>query len=90
MCEKLLRYSKNKKKQVKKSKIYVKQTIARLQEELVNKTTGDTLFSHLEEQLKDSRLELEKITEFHTKGAVLRSKTRTEAIMKVKKTPNIF
>ena len=88
--EKLLRYSKNKKKQAKKSEIYVKQTIARLQEELVNKTTGDTLFSHLEEQFNDSKLELEKITEFHTKGAVLRSKTRTEAIMKVKKNTKYF
>lgn len=54
----------------------MEQTIARLQKELDNKTTGDTLFSHLEEQLNDSRRELEKIIEFRTKGAVLRSKTR--------------
>ena len=62
--EKSLRYSKNKTKQAKqRENIYVEQTIARLQEELDNKTTGDTLSSHLEEQLNDSRLELEKIIE---------------------------
>ena len=74
--EKSLRYSKNKTKQAKQREIYLEQTIARLQGELDNKTTGDTLFSHLEEQLNDSRHELEKIIEFRTKGAVLRSKTR--------------
>ena len=62
-------------KQAKQREIYVEQTIARLQEVLDNKTTGDTLFSHLVEQLNDSRLELEKIIEFRKKGAVLRSKT---------------
>ena len=36
-------------KQAKQREIYVEQTIARLQEELDNKTTGDTLFSHLVE-----------------------------------------
>ena len=51
--------------------MYVEQTIARLQEELDNRSTGDTLSSHLEEQLDDSRLELKKIM-----GAILRSKTR--------------
>ena len=74
--EKTLRYSKNKTKQAKQREIYLEQTIARLQGELDNKTTGDILFSHLEEQLNDSRHELEKIIEFRTKGAVLRSKTR--------------
>ena len=54
----------------------VKQTIAKLQEELDNINTDDTLPSHLEEKLKESRLELEKIIEFRTKGAILRSKTR--------------
>ena len=56
--ENSLRYSKNKTKQAKQREIYLEQTIARLQEELDNKTTGDTLISHLEEQLNDSRLEL--------------------------------
>ena len=74
--EKSLRYSKNKTKQAKQHEMYVEQTIARLQEELDNRTTGDTLSSHLEEQLNDSRLELEKIIEVRTKGAILRSKTR--------------
>ena len=37
--------------------------------------TDDTLPSHLEEKLNESRLELEKIIEFRTKGAILRSKT---------------
>ena len=66
MREKSLHYSKNKTKQAKQREIYLEQTIARLQEELANKTTGDTLFSHLEEQLNDSRFELEKIIEFRT------------------------
>ena len=76
VCEKTLRYSKIKTKQAKQREIYVEQTIARLQEELENRNTDCTLSSHLEEQLNESRLELEKIIEFHTKGAVLRSKTR--------------
>ena len=74
--EKSLRYSKNKTKQAKQREMYVEQTIARLQEELDNRTTGDTLSSHLEEQLNDRRLELEKIIEVRTKGAFFRSKTR--------------
>ena len=75
--EKSLRYPRNKTKQAKQREMYVEQTIARLQEELDNRTTGDTLSSHLEEQLNDSRLELEKIIEVRTKGAILRSKTRS-------------
>ena len=74
--EKSLRYSKNKTKQAKQREVYVEPTIARLQEELDNKTTEDTLSSHLEERLNYSRLELEKIVESRTKGAILRSKTR--------------
>ena len=31
---------------------------------------------HLEEQLNESRLEVEKIIELRTKGAILRSKTK--------------
>ena len=74
--KKSLRYSKNKTNQAKQREIYVEQTITRLQEELDNRTTGGALSSHLEEQLNDSRLELEKIIEFRIKGAILRSKTR--------------
>ena len=74
--EKSLRYSKIKTKQTKQREIYVEQTIARLQEELDNRNTDDTLSSHLEEQLNESRLKLEKIIELRTKGAILRSKTR--------------
>ena len=74
--EKSLRYSKNKTKHAKQREIYLEQTITRLQEELDNKTTGDTLFWHLEEQLNDGRLELEKIIWFRTKGEGLRSRTR--------------
>ena len=44
--------------------------------QLVFLMTDDTLPSHLEEKLNESRLELEKIIEFRTKGAILRSKTR--------------
>ena len=66
--EKSLHYSKIKTKQTKQRKIYVEQTIARLQEELDNRNTDDTLSSHLEEQLNESRLKLEKIIELRTKG----------------------
>ena len=74
--EKSLRYSKIKTKQAKQRELCVEQTIAKLQEELDNRNTDDTLSSHLEEQLNECRLELEKIIDFRTKGAVLRSKTR--------------
>ena len=73
--EKSFCYCKNKTQQAKQREIYVEQTI-QLPEELDNRTTGDTLSSHLKEQLNDSRLELEKISEFRTKGAILRSRTR--------------
>ena len=76
VCEKTLRYSKIKTKQAKQREIYVEQTIATLQEELNNRNIDDMLSSHLEEQLNESRLELKKIIEFRTKGAILRSKTR--------------
>ena len=65
--EKSLRYSKIKTKQTKQREIYVEQSIARLQEELDNRNTDDTLSSHLEEQLNESRLKLEKIIELRTK-----------------------
>ena len=74
--EKSLRYSKIKTKQTKQRELSVEQIIAKLQEEFVNINTDDTLPSHLEENLNESRLELEKIIEFRTKGAILRSKTR--------------
>ena len=74
--EKSLRYSKIKTKQTKQRELSVEQTIAKLQEELDNINTDDTLLSHLEEKLNERRLELEKIIEFRTKGAILRSKTR--------------
>ena len=69
--EKSLRYSKVKTKQTKQRELSVEQTIAKLQKELDN-----TLPLHLEEKLNESRLEHEKIIEFCTKGAILRSKTR--------------
>ena len=74
--EKSLCYSKIKTKQTKQRELSVEQTIAKLQEELDNINTDDTLPSHLEEKLNESRLELDKIIEFRTKGAILRSKTR--------------
>ena len=74
--KKSLRYSNNIKiKQAKQHKIYVEHITSRLQEELYNRNTDDMLSSHLEEQLSRSRLELEKIIEFRTKAAILRSKT---------------
>ena len=66
--EKSLRYSKIKTKQTKQRQLSVEQTIARLQEELDSINT--------DEKLNESRLELEEIIEFRTKGAILRSKTR--------------
>jgi len=74
--EKSLRYSKIKTKQTKQRELSAEQTIAKLQEELDNINTDDTLLSHFEEKLNESSLELEKIIEFRTKGAILRSKTR--------------
>lgn len=88
--EKSLRYSKIKTKQDKQREISVEQTIARLQEELDNINSDDTHPSHLEEKLNESRLELEKIIEFRTKGSILRSKTRWYNELKERKTPNIF
>lgn len=70
MRETSLRYSKSRSKQAKQ-----RETIAMLEAELDNKNFDETRSLHLEEQLNESRLELEKIIEFRTKGAILRSKT---------------
>ena len=74
--EKSLRYSKSKTKQAKQRETFLEQTIARLEADLDNKNSDEMHSLHLEEQLNESRLELEKIIEIRTKGAILRSKTK--------------
>ena len=74
--EKSLRYSKNKTKQAKQRETFLEQTIARLEADLDNKNSDEMHSLHLEEQLNESRLELEKIIEIRTKGAILRSKSK--------------
>ena len=74
--EKSLRYSKSKTKQAKQREKFLEQTIARLEADLDNKNSDEMHSLHLEEQLNESRLELEKIIEIRTKGAILRSKTK--------------
>ena len=60
--EKPLCYSKIKTKQTKQHELSVEQTIARLQEELDNINTDDTLPSHLEEKLNEGRLDVAPLT----------------------------
>ena len=74
--EKSLRYSKSKTKQAKQRETFLEQTIARLEADLDNKNSDEMHSLHLEEQLNESRLELEKIIEIRTKGAILRSKSK--------------
>ena len=72
--EKSLHYSAKRNNQRKQRETEIEQTIARLEEQ-IDKTT-DTQSSHLEEQLYEQKNKLEKMIEFRTKGAILRSKTR--------------
>ena len=72
--EKSPRYSAKRNNQRKHRETEIEQTIAR-SEEQIDKTT-DTQSSHLEEQLYEQKNKLEKMIEFHTKGAILRSKAR--------------
>lgn len=74
--EKSIHYSKNKMKQTRHRETNLEQTIARLEAELDNQSTDDSHKLHLEEQLNENRLELEKIIELRTKGAILRSKSK--------------
>ena len=74
VCEKSLRYSAKRNNQRKQRQTEIEQTIARLEEQ-IDKTT-DTQSSHLEEQLYEQKNKLEKMIEFRTKGAILRSKAR--------------
>ena len=73
---KSLRYSKSKTKQAKQRETFLEQTIARLEADIDNKNSDEMHSLHLEEQLNESRLELEKIIEIRTKGAILRSKSK--------------
>ena len=72
--EKSLRYSTKTNNQRKQRETEIEQTIARLEEQIDK--TKDTQSSHLEEQLYEQKNKLEKIIEFRTKGAILRSKAR--------------
>ena len=75
VSETSLCHSKSRSKQAKQCETSLEQTIAMLEAGLDNKNSDETRSLHLEEQLNESRLELEKIIEFRTKGAILRSKT---------------
>ena len=72
--EKSLRYSAKRSNQRKQRETEIEQAIARLEEQ-IDKTT-DTQSSPLEEQLYEQKNKLEKMIEFRTKGAILRSKAR--------------
>ena len=74
--EKTLTYSKNRKKQTRQRETDLKQGIAKLEEELDKRNHSDTQVSDLEEEINKQKLELEKIIEDRTKGAILRSKTK--------------
>ena len=70
-----LKYAAAKKKMVKQRETDLEQIISRLEKEIDN-STSDTQNSNLVEQLNEKRSELEKIIEFLTKGAILRSKIK--------------
>ena len=60
----------------KQRKTELEQGIAKLEEELDKRNHSDTQTSDLEEEINKQKLELEKIIEDRTKGAILRSKTK--------------
>ena len=74
--EKTLTYSKNRKKQTRQRETELEQGNAKLEEELDKRNHSDTQVSDLEEEINKQKLELEKIIEDRTKGAILRSKTK--------------
>ena len=73
--EKTLKYAAAKKKMVKQRETDLEQIISRLEKEIDN-STCDMQNSNLVEQLNEKRSELEKIIEFRTKGAILRSNVK--------------
>ena len=74
--EKSLSYSKTRKKQTKQRETEPEQKIAKLEEELDNSNLNDAHISHVEKEINEQKLELEKIIEDRTKDAILRSKTK--------------
>ena len=71
VCEKSLSYAKHRKKQTKQHEMELEQSIAKLEEKLMESQT-----SHLEDEIDKQELEYEKIIEYRTKSAILRSKAK--------------
>ena len=76
--EKSLHYAKAKKNMIKQRELELEEKIAKLEEKIDNLHVDnqDTQCLHLEQQLDEQKSELERIIEFRTKGAILRSKTK--------------
>ena len=76
--EKSLHYAKAKKNMIKQRELEIEEKIAKLEEKIDNLHVDnqDTQYLHLEQQLDEQKSELERIIEFRTKGAILRSKTK--------------
>ena len=87
--EKSLHYAKAKKNTIKQRELEIEEKIAKLEEKIDNLhfDNQDTQYLHLEQQLDEQKSELERIIEFRTKGAILRSKTNGRT--KERKTRNI-
>ena len=75
--EKSLHYAKVNKNTIKQRELEIEEKIAKLEEKIDNLHVDnqDTQYLHLEQQLDEQKSELERIIEFRTKGAILRSKT---------------
>ena len=74
--EKSLSYAKHRKKQTKQHDMELEQSIVKLEEKLDNGNLTESHTSHLEDEIDKQKLEYEKIIEYRTKGAVLRSKAK--------------
>ena len=74
--EKSLSYSKHRKKQAKQHEMELEQSIVKLEEKFDNGNLTESQTSYLEDEIDKQKLEYEKIIEYRTKGAILRSKAR--------------
>ena len=74
--EKSLSYSKHRKKQTKQHEMELEQSIVKLEEKLDNGNLTESQTSYLEDEIDKQKLEYEKIIEYRTKGAILRSKAK--------------
>ena len=74
--QKSFSYAKHRKKQTKQREIELEQSIVKLEEKLDNGNLTESQISHLEDEIDKRKLEYEKIIEYRTKGAILRSNAR--------------